>query len=274
MPARKTDHVGSYGFKITRGLAKRVPGGHLHTDVEWNYLLRGSLRYFLGGRFYTVSPGQLVVFWAGIPHEVVGIETPCECIWVTIPIAWFVQWPMLEDFTKRLVGGAFICEPKPKNRRDDLLLAKWAEDFNPNSPELHRILLLEVEARLRRLAWETRAPVTGQALRHAPITKLEQVTSFVGAHYREELTIAMIAEHTHLHPNYLMQLFKRSCGMSLWDYVQRLRVSHAQRMLLMTSSKILDVALESGFASVSRFYAAFRRISGQTPRAYRQGGIK
>ena len=73
-----------------------------------------------------------------------------------------------------------------------------------------------------------------------------------------------------MHPNYLMQLFKRNCGMGLWEYVQRLRISHAQRLLLMSDAKILDVAYDSGFASASRFYESFNRLCVQTPKDYRR----
>jgi transcriptional regulator GlxA family with amidase domain len=55
----------------------------------------------------------------------------------------------------------------------------------------------------------------------------------------------------------------------LREYVARLRVSHAQRLLLTSDAKILEVMLESGFRSASRFYETFAKIAGQSPRAYR-----
>lgn len=77
-----------------------------------------------------------------------------------------------------------------------------------------------------------------------------------------------------MHPNYLIPLFKRNCGMGLWEYVQRLRISHAQRLLLMSDAKILDVAYDSGFASASRFYECFNRLCGQTPKDYRRQALQ
>ncbi len=48
------------------------------------------------------------------------------------------------------------------------------------------------------------------------------------------------------------------------------RIAHAQRLLATTDAKVIDVANESGFPSLSRFYAAFRSVCGQTPNAFRQ----
>ena len=48
------------------------------------------------------------------------------------------------------------------------------------------------------------------------------------------------------------------------------RVYHAQRLLSSTNSKIMDIALESGFGSLSRFNANFKEFCGVSPKAYRQ----
>jgi len=73
-----------------------------------------------------------------------------------------------------------------------------------------------------------------------------------------------------LHPNYAMGLFKRGVGTTLVDYITKHRVSHAQRLLATTDIKIVEVALSSGFASMSRFNAAFRKECGCPPREYRR----
>jgi transcriptional regulator GlxA family with amidase domain len=66
-----------------------------------------------------------------------------------------------------------------------------------------------------------------------------------------------------------MQHFREKCGLCLWECVLRLRVSHAQYLLLTTGRKLSDIARDSGFVSESRFYAAFEKCSGCAPRAWR-----
>ncbi len=74
-----------------------------------------------------------------------------------------------------------------------------------------------------------------------------------------------------LHPKYLMRVFKKQCGVSVWEYLTRLRVSHAQRLLITSDAKVLDIAMESGFSSVAPFYAAFAaHTRGIRPLAYRR----
>ena len=62
--------------------------------------------------------------------------------------------------------------------------------------------------------------------------------------------------------------FRRICGVSLMRCVNQQRVAHAQCLLTNSGAKIIDVAMESGFGSVSQFYTVFRGITGVPPREY------
>jgi len=54
------------------------------------------------------------------------------------------------------------------------------------------------------------------------------------------------------------------------NYVTRLRVSRAQQLLATSDDKVVDVALNSGFNSLSRFNDVFKKACGSSPRAYRE----
>ena len=92
----------------------------------------------------------------------------------------------------------------------------------------------------------------------------------IAQRYLEHLSVEEIGRAVGLHPNYAMGLFKRTFGTTLVDYLTHHRVSHAQRLLATTDRKIVEVAMESGFNSISRFNEAFRRACGCSPREYRR----
>jgi transcriptional regulator GlxA family with amidase domain len=64
-----------------------------------------------------------------------------------------------------------------------------------------------------------------------------------------------------------MNVFKKSTGMSLGEYVTLLRLSYAQALLMKEDINILQIAMDSGFGSVSAFNKCFRKQSGMTPRS-------
>jgi transcriptional regulator GlxA family with amidase domain len=58
--------------------------------------------------------------------------------------------------------------------------------------------------------------------------------------------------------------------LSVWEYVVRLRVTHAESLLVTTNQKITDTAHKSGFGSAAPFYAAYVMFGGgKTPKAFR-----
>ena len=103
-----------------------------------------------------------------------------------------------------------------------------------------------------------------------PTERLEAMVRFMACEYRNSITLADVAKAAGLHPNYACSLFSRVCGISMRAYLNRLRISHAQRLLATSDMKVVDVAMEAGFASLSRFYASFEDACQCSPRAYQK----
>jgi len=245
---------------------------HTHADVEINVPLLGEpLRYLHAGRIVEVPTGQLAIFWGGIPHQLLSPASGCEGIWLTLPLPWVLQWQIPEPFTQRLLSGDFLLEESAPEGIAGL--RRWVEDFESGHAARRKVLLLEIQARLHRLALSmprrlrsrlSRAAIGGEA-------RMEAITRHINAHYLENVTVQEIADAVGLNPRYMMRLFQSHSAMSVWEYVVRLRVSHAQRLLIMANQKITDIALESGFGSPAPFYAAFAKFGGgKTPIAFRQ----
>ena len=112
---------------------------------------------------------------------------------------------------------------------------------------------------------QTEGTATAKGVR----SKAEQIAKFIATHYAEPLRAEQIAAEIGLHPRYAMTIFRQAMGMSIGEYLMQYRVMHAQRLLATSETNVIDVALEVGFGSASRFYAAFKRACGCSPGAYR-----
>ena len=99
--------------------------------------------------------------------------------------------------------------------------------------------------------------------------KVEAMIGFITEHYREQLQLGQIAQAVGLHPGYATELFRKTFGITIMDYLAQYRVAHAQRLLATTDRTVLDIAMEAGFTSASRFYVTFQKSTGKSPRAYR-----
>jgi AraC-like DNA-binding protein len=266
--AARHDPRASHGFGAGMGDPWPMPSVHAHGDLELNYIFAGTTRYFMGGRFVALPPRSIAAFWAAIPHQVVECTKDSEYMWLSIPLATLLRWNLGHAFLRRVLGGEVLVEAdRPK--WDAELSRRWLADLESRDPARVRTVELEVEARLRRLLLANHE-ASGKVLDKRAQGQVEAIASFINQHYREQLTMADVAQAVGLHPNYAMSLFRRECGVTIWQYLLRLRLSHAQVLLLTSDMSVLSIALESGFGSLPRFYAAFSRESGMSPGEYRR----
>ena len=72
-----------------------------------------------------------------------------------------------------------------------------------------------------------------------------------------------------LHPNYAMTLFRQFVGLTINEAIQRHRLNIAQSLLIATDKPVAAIAFETGFGSLSAFYAAFEKRFHATQRGFR-----
>ena len=89
-------------------------------------------------------------------------------------------------------------------------------------------------------------------------------------HYDEDLTVDSIAEITDISASHLAHLFRSEIGMSVRDYLTRVRVTIAQDLLAHTDEKLESIAARLGFADTSHLAHVFQRITGRPPSTYRR----
>jgi AraC-like DNA-binding protein len=243
---------------------------HWHDQVEINYALGGSLTYLLAVSVVRVPPGRLALFWAGMPHSVVRRTEVEEFYWVYVPLVWLLRLGLPSSFMRRLMGGEMICDAEPLET-DRPMLERWSSELPHADDERRRLVIREVEARIMRLALAQAGEVGGE---HVPsevggVRKVSEMARFVAENHAGPLRLDDVARQVGLHPNYAMTLFRRHYGMTLGGYLTRLRVCQAQYLLISTDWEVSRIAFETGFGSLSRFYEAFKTVSGRTPRQYR-----
>jgi AraC family transcriptional regulator len=103
-----------------------------------------------------------------------------------------------------------------------------------------------------------------------PKYKLKQLLDYINANLDQDIKLANLAQVVGMSQYYFCQLFKQSMGIAPYQYVIQQRVERAKQLLKCREIAIIDVALECGFANQSHFTKHFRKLTGITPKAYRE----
>nr|WP_319216954.1 Ada metal-binding domain-containing protein [uncultured Trichococcus sp.] len=97
-----------------------------------------------------------------------------------------------------------------------------------------------------------------------------QAERFIHNHYQYPLSVNRIAEACHGSSSELQQVFIRSYGVSLMDYLDRVRMDQARFLLIHTKIFIKQIAERVGMPSAAEFSRKFKEKEGMAPIAYRR----
>ncbi|WP_026695162.1 helix-turn-helix domain-containing protein [Peribacillus kribbensis] len=97
-----------------------------------------------------------------------------------------------------------------------------------------------------------------------------KVKNYIDTHFRSPMTLEDLTEYSHISKYHLIRRFKEVTGFPPLQYLQAQRLQYARILLTSTKDGILEIALSSGFGSLSSFQRSFKQRYGCSPRAFRQ----
>ena len=265
---------GRFGMRIFRPQIMVQP--HHHGHVEANFTRGCRLHYKMDGADISVEPGQLVIFWANVPHQLVSVEAlgEPELCNIYIPLDMFLMMPHLADLQMALLNGAMVACPPELCGHDQLM--RWHSDYRAANSERLDILKTELNSLFRRMEaqglqlikqpWAVKAP---QTLASAHIRHVVAMVRYVFENLEQPMRNEDVTEVTGLHPNYALNIFSKAMNIPLKQFILRMRLLRARGLLLESDVAISKVATESGFGSTSQFYAHFAAAYGMAPNQLR-----
>ncbi|WP_027092278.1 response regulator [Cohnella thermotolerans] len=183
---------------------------------------------------------------------------------------------------------AFLASLKPESASKDnvvnsifalyFALYRYCIEKNVNVQEVFGSQLTEITRMLARSSLEhIMASLTDTALRvgeHLNARKnnnklFESVLAYIRDNFRKDISRESVAREVYVTPGYISYLFKQQMQTSFVDYLHRIRIEHASRLLEDNSLRISDIAHEVGYQDEKYFFQVFKKYTGMTPNQYR-----
>lgn len=101
------------------------------------------------------------------------------------------------------------------------------------------------------------------------IQRFSRLIEYLDVHYTDNLDLNEVSAMTGFSKYHFARLFKQYTNMTFCDYLGQLRLSAAEELLKQPDLSITEIALQSGFSSISTFNRMFRKYKNCTPSEYR-----
>ena len=245
------DHIRIVKKKLTKPV-----GMHLHSYYELEMVLSGSGEQNLNGTVYPIGADS-VYFLTPIDFHSVSPDEEMEI--VNISFDETLLSPQLRLlFMNRRDNYIF---PAQKTLRYLVELLQEEQLRDDEHTELCLRDLLEVL-----LYTITR----GKGREHTGSTQVHSSMKYLFRHFREDISLELVAAQSGYTPNYFSSLFHEITGEKFVDFLGNLRLNYCKMLLLSTDLSVSEVAEKSGFGSTSAMYRRLYKATGLSPKEFRQ----
>jgi len=101
------------------------------------------------------------------------------------------------------------------------------------------------------------------------IEKFNLIFDYINENFMDDISLDVIADVAGFSKFHFSRLFKQFTDMSFYDYLNQRRVKEAEKLLLNPNLSITEVAMRSGFSSISTFNRVFKQFKECTPTEFK-----
>ncbi|MGW8315089.1 MAG: helix-turn-helix domain-containing protein [Bacteroidales bacterium] len=254
---------------------------HYHQEFELSFITEGTGKRIVGDSVEAFYPGDLIFIGPGIPH------------------VWFSESPVQKQHSGRTLESVYLLfnhhilpegltvlpEFRAVNRAirySERGIRITGDTLNQVSRLMLQLPYLNTLKRLM-LFYEIMDMIgnsdTFTYLASADYvrtrfqtsnSRVKKIHEFLMKNYREEVTLQQIAGVAHMAPASVSRFFKGATGLSVFEYLNKIKIDFARQLLLNTDMSVEHISYDCGFNNLSHFNKQFKKFSGWTPSKYRK----
>lgn len=250
---------------------------HWHSAYEMIAPVEGNYLVTVSGQSYELTPGDFFLIPSGEPHSLTAPTRGGRFILLfefdQILEIKGASW-LASCMSKPLLINRSTC-PGIYGEEAELFSQICMEYLHDNSLRditiYSQLLALFIQYSRWRLSSEGSTAVT--QLPHSSgrnyAERFNAVFSYLDRHFAEDLTLADVAAVAGFSKYHFSRIFKQLSGCNFYEYLCHRRIKSSENLLIQPGMSVSQIALQSGFSSVSTFNRVFKKMKGCTPTQYR-----
>lgn len=238
---------------------------HWHNSIELVCVFRGKLTFDLNGQTYEIGPRQFMVVSSSVIHSVTNEPNVALVLQVPLPyIATYCRHPEELVFTVGEPQSAayqrVVADFVQLDRLNEARQSGYLFDFGATILDLLKVLVTQ---------FAHRGNTTNEMT-----SNLKELMVYINANYATSLSTQKLADQFGYNPSYLSRMFKEQVGLTLTDYLYKVRLNNFYQDLLVTTVPIGTLFKQHGLTNVNTartlFYQMYNCLPKQARQAYQR----
>ena len=247
---------------------------HWHTPVEIIMPVENIYSVVVGSQTFILNPGDIIFICPGVIHSLKAPGRGRRIIFQ----AEITMFTAIREFESILSLMSPVLKITPENspgihKQACRLLLQINEEYNSSNILLETVIyskLLSIFVLIGRNYTNNPLLFNGRNFNNKEYTeKFIFICNYINEHCTENLSLDQIAKLAGFSKYHFTRLFKQVTSTTFYKYLNLKRIEHAQKMLADPKIPVTEVALGSGFSSLSAFIRMFKLINQCTPTEYR-----
>ena len=262
------------GFMLFDNHEYEAYPSHWHTPIEIIVPIKNTYEIICKSKTYQLKEGDFFFINSGVLHSMEACEG--ERLIFQADFSMLQNVSEIETVLSSIPSVIHITDGNAPDIHKQLivLMMKIKEEYfsgNILSGAAVYASLLEILVLMgRKYTGEGIGPEVTHTKQQEYTTKFIFVCQYISEHCTEDMTLDDVAGLVGFSKYHFTRLFKDFTGCSFYKYLNRKRIAHAERLLIDPEISITEVALQSGFSSLSSFIRMFKIIKDCTPTEFRK----
>lgn len=248
---------------------------HWHSALELIMPVQNDYTVIIDKVSHTLHEGDIWIIPPGTLHELIAPPTG-ERLIVLFDYSLICNIKDMDSLLHTLHPFTLITEQEhPElNRKLAFYLEEITREYDNPIPFTEASiysLAMRFFVTLARASFSihNRFPGIMNNRQHEYVEKFLSICSYISDHCSENITIDEIAGKAGFSKYHFARLFKQFANMSCYEYLTKQRIAHAERLLIEPDLSITEVAMQTGFNSLSTFNRIFKAAKNCTPSEYK-----
>lgn len=253
---------------------------HYHNNFEISFITEGTGKRIVADSIEEFQPGDLAFIGPNIPHVWISDKETRSTSKRTLEMV-FLQ------FTSDVLCAQLLKLPEFKHIANALAFSeRGIQIVGQTLNEVSEIMLQlpYLKSFDRMLHFYKLMDIIGRSNSNIPLASREYlkmsfktgnrriatIHEYLMNNYREEIDLKRLAALVNMAGGSLCRYFRSNMGMTVFEYLNKIKIEFACKLLMDHDLSIMEVCFDSGFNNLSHFNKQFKNRTGVTPSEYRK----